>query len=458
MATNFTMEELMNFPLLHFAQANYKGHDNVFNSAMDFYYLVLNYRHTEDDDVRDRIIEHINLFTSPGREPQFDVHAFHSYVPTVAGLALVKHTPNLFAALKKDTKHRVNVLMKAFAVLGIMYTSSNNWYLYNLAMFHAWSKEQAPNLSIPTFFAALGARYYAGSEEAFKELVMGEGEAFDYDGFIAELQECGFNRAIRTFAHQTQESDIDGIEFATIKDLMETRAQEKQFYGITVNKIPEEIGRGRGVHFPYSIKDFISSKDGYAAWYNIDTTEERHEKSTCAFKNGVDIYGECYKDRIPTYLLRYIFNGGKCKNEIPVNKYASWIQHTGAEQILDSNGGTLTAHTMESDKINPSLGKDGMISEFDAGGRSDMTYCYLDFAMASVIVSVCKELGYIDDGEVWTNAISLYKNGAEDLFYKDEVGFVGYNAWDQDYKAVECQNCNFPFYRISCMIHQENLK
>ena len=69
MAKEFTAEELMVYPLLHFAQPNYKEHDNVFNSAMAFYYLVLKYRETEDDDIRARIIEHIDLFTSPVREP-----------------------------------------------------------------------------------------------------------------------------------------------------------------------------------------------------------------------------------------------------------------------------------------------------------------------------------------------------------------------------------------------------
>lgn len=453
MAKEFTTEELMVYPLLHFAQPNYKEHDNVFNSAMAFYYLVVKYRETEDDDIRARIIEHIDLFTSPGREPQFDVHAFHSYVPTTAGLALVKQTPNLFAALTKDQKKRVDVIMRAFGLFGTMYSSSDNWYRYNLAMFHGWNKTMAPNLMIPTFFAALGARYYAGSEEAFRDLLMRGKERFDYDGFIGELKECGFVRALRTFAYPMAKSEIEGVEFATIKDLMETREQKVQFYGITTSKIPEGIGTAQGIHFPYSIRDEIDYKpDGSRkVWLNCDG------EGTYIGKTFGVYYGS-YKDRIPAYLLRYIFNGGECVNSVTVKQYKDWVHRIATEDVLNAKGEELTAHTEESTEQNPSLGKDGMISEFDIGGRSDITYCYLDFAMATVIVSVCKELGFIDGGEVWERALALYRNGSEDLFYKDRVGYVGYNSWDQDYREVRRKDCDFPFYRVARMLYEENKK
>lgn len=446
-----TKEEMMQVPLLHFAQPNYKEHDNVFNSAMAFYGLVLDYRKTEDDDVRDRILAHIRLFTQSGREPQFDVHAFHSYVPTCAGLALVKHTPALYEVLSKDVKNRVRIIMRAFALLGMLYTDSDNWLMYNLGMFHPVSKEQAPNLIVPTMFTVLGARYFAGSEDAFKELVFKGKDTFDYDEFIGELRDCGFRRALRSFAHGTAQSEIEGIEFATVKDLMETRTTAKQFYGITTSKIPEYIGAGKGIHLPYSIKDVIdSSADGaaYRVWYRIDGEEEY-------FSDTEKIYKHCAADRNPAYLVRYIFNGGECKNEVEVAKYANGIHHLGKEPVLNRNGEALTAHTQASDKVNPSLGKSGMIAEFDISARSDMTYCYLDFAMAAVIVSVCREFGFVDDGEVWGRALTLFHNGSEDLFYKDEVGYVGYNAWNQDYAEVVKKDCAHPFYRIAKAIYDE---
>lgn len=463
MATNFTKEELLIFPLLRFNQPNFKEHDEVFNSAMVFYYLVLNYRKTKDEEIKNRIIEHIQTFTYGGCEPQFDAHAFHSYVPTTSAIALVKHTPSLYDSLSDDIKHRLDVIMRAFAVLGMAFTSASNTPRYTLCMFHEWRKRYTANLLIPTYFAVLGAYYYAGSDEDFRYLVMRDkkadwGTVFDYDEFISELKTCGFRRALRTFTHEIPQVEVEGMTCATIRDFFETH-EEKNLYGISMKGIPEFLGRTAGIVSHYIMKDHIkSSANSTGYFYAIENLTEINGEIRDNYPNGLYRYGNCYRDRIPAYLLQHIFNGGECRNEVECKYYPEWPKRNVTKPVYNDDGETFVAHTNASEKVNPSLGKEGMIAEFDCGARSDITYCYLDFAMATVIVSVCKELGYVDDGEVWANVIELYKNGSADLLYKDEVGYVGYNYWNQDYAPIEKKNCWYPFYCVACMIHEDNLK
>lgn len=429
------LAEILQLDLLDFKKNNYKGHDVVFNGAMTLFYLVKKYYDGEDksDSIVSRIKEHVILICSGGHEPHFDAGAFHSYVPTSASICMIKDC-DLWNEFDAETHARLDLIMEMFVYLGVFCTRRTNAYSMGPGMRRKFYRGFPNNISLTVFAPMIFAGKYFGAD-GVEDLLA----SFDYDSVTRRLKQAGFTRTLEIWPEDGgngRDTSFEELRGDTLKQVCTSTSDPVFRYSY---KDGQAIGKGVGIRIGYGIPDEFGAKDetsGAPVFYNLQNIED-----------------------FAAYLVRRVFCAGEIKNEVELAEYDHPYLRREKEYVLDQDGERVVASIMPTRETNPALGKPGMIQEFDFNNRSDMTYCYLDFSMATVIISACESMGICNkEHPVWGECVQLAKNGSEDLLFKDSVGYIGYNTWANDFAPVERKNCDYAFFKIAKSLYNEYVK
>ena len=99
------------------------------NGSTAFLTLALEEFHCpKGGEVRDRILEHLRNLIAGGNEPRFEVLPYWSYVPVTAGIALAKKTPSVWGELTEDEIERLDLIMRAHAIISCYGTDDDNFF------------------------------------------------------------------------------------------------------------------------------------------------------------------------------------------------------------------------------------------------------------------------------------------------------------------------------------------
>ena len=166
--------------------------NGVFYSASGLLYLLMEERRRPSEEVNARIIAHLENLVSGGKEPRFDNCCFWSYDPLSGAIAVAKRTPSVWDKLKTETKDRLDLVMKCFAVMSAFGTHDENDYSTGVGMGGNFGKNWNPNYRLANVAPILAAVGYFGSAKAVNDLLV----SFDYDEYQKKLHEYGFTRTL----------------------------------------------------------------------------------------------------------------------------------------------------------------------------------------------------------------------------------------------------------------------
>ena len=342
-------------------------------SASAFQYLVLEYRRCDRiPAIKEKIKENLVSITTSGKEPSFNLGINWHYPMIVNSIALVKDT-DIWGELEEDTKNRLTCLMKCFAYMLHYAHDKDNHYETGLGRNTHFGKKWAPNITASTIGYALPLAHFFGGNQAMVDLYT----SFDYESFIAELNEYGFTKALATFSTPAIDTEY-GFQIPSAKEILEGSATE-QYVVETRNGLTNISygGYGAGIKRKFFCDSFSP--------FPIGITD-------------------------PTLFTRLI----TIVYMLPVKSSITFGNYIA--KIAD-------------DTVSPEEGKKGMFFEFNhkwRSGRSWPQHAMIDFAIMNSCLSTIEELGLFNlDNTV--NAKNLMATGNNDLIYKLEHGYNGYN-------------------------------
>ena len=176
---------------------NYDRDGNVESLASALLYLAVGeYQEPRSDMIHERILASVRNLIAGGREPGFNAGPNHSYAPLALALAVIRHTPTLWAALGEDERARLDLIMECFAIATAFVTHDDNYYRTGVALtgnfYKTWNANHRLAMTVPIvgsalYFSADGADGAARVNAVFHD--------FSYDRFIEKFDRYGFLRA-----------------------------------------------------------------------------------------------------------------------------------------------------------------------------------------------------------------------------------------------------------------------
>jgi hypothetical protein len=342
-------------------------------SASALQYLVLAYIEDKSNEtIKQKILEHLNNLTTPGNEPAFGLATNWCYPMLVNSIALIRKQP-LWDELNIETQNKLHCLMKCFAYILHYACDKDNAYETSLRRDSHWSKAWAPNSRINFLCYAPILADYFGGREAFADLFVN----FDYDAFIAGLEECKFTRALETFTTPEVETDF-GFTIPSAREILEGAREDQYYYN--PNALSNSIlygGTGKGIkrEFLYSKRLLIPASD----------------------------------NNIIKRAFGLVYNK-VCKSKV----------------VFDDIEAGIVDNT-----ISPYEGQFGMIFELDEnwrGGRSCINKATIDFAITTSCLSAARALGLFDlSDSLFDDLRDRIHAGNNDLIYKLEHGYNSLN-------------------------------
>ena len=342
-------------------------------------------------EVRDRILEHLRNLIAGGNEPRFEVLPYWSYVPVTAGIALAKKTPSVWGELTADEIERLDLIMRAHAIISCYGTDDDNFFRTGPGLHGNYCKGWNPNYRFANVGPIIFSTLYFGSSEIVNGFFMN----FDYDEIIAEFRRFGFTRAEACWTTETHEAkDEEG------------------------NPVLDESGK------PIIV---LGGRDLLTKGGNAYAYDRRYKGKLTEAGYGIGVKGNTYTymghtlDELPEIfnkLLLCNYGGGVSRDE-QYNEDKSikigWTDHENAEKM---GAGP-----------NPMLGREGMMRELGLPSRSSVGYSAHDFMLVMSIMDTMRALGAYDPNE-YPEIYRMMIVGNEDFLYKCKVGyFSGVNVW-----------------------------
>ncbi len=219
---------------------------------------------------KDAALTLLRSLIAGGNEPLCSTSCFWSHSVVSAALLLVKNTPVIYDELTQDEIDRIELLEKCLAIAGNWGYNDENDYATGPDLKGNFGKTWNPNHRhsyLPTVL--MGALYF-GSDE-LNEIYT----SFDYDEYMAKLEEYGF-------------TNIIGAWSAAGKDLMENGGDAVLVgnQGINNQKPGDPAGTGKGVKIPFKYMGI-----------GLDDIEGIYEKLLDATYKGTVVNGfgsDCY--------------------------------------------------------------------------------------------------------------------------------------------------------------------
>ena len=377
MTHNELIELALSSDLCSILSEEYDHRPMPLRPASAFNFLVLEYKRCNCvPEVKEKIKQNLISITTGGKEPSFNLGLNWHYPMIVNSIALVKET-DIWGELEEDTKNRLTCLMKCFAYMLHYAHDKDNHYETGLGRNTHFGKKWAPNITASTVGYALPLAHFFGGRQAMIDLYT----SFDYEAFIAELNEYGFTKALATFSAPAIDTEY-GFQIPSAKEILEGSATD-QYVIETRNELMNVSygGYGAGIKrefFCNSLSPFSISIDDPTLFTRLINT---------------------------IYML-------PVKSNITFDNYVA--------RIADGS-------------VSPEEGKKGMFFELNhkwRGGRSCPQHAMIDFAIMNSCLSAIEELGLFNlDNTV--DAKGRMTTGNNDLIYKLEHGYLGYNDHPQ---------------------------
>ena len=381
------IKEMLETPLMSFT-SDRTLNDNRANSlekALALFSLVLSENESPAEDIRERMIAHLESVTSAEVAPSFEAICLWCYCPLTASIALAKATPTVWEALGDDTRERLDFIMECFVYLESLATSDYNDYNTGPGLAGNYNKKWNPNYRLANVPVMIFATHYFGDGDMARgaETVNGLIHSFDesaYERVISTFEAYGWHRAydIWTTPARVHEDGTSGRDARTML-LYGGRTYALNYKHEFVTK---EAGDGLGV-----------TNGGQDYLYH-----------------GARL---CEPQRIIEDLLCYNYSGGEVKSEHCYD--------------VDKDGVAERVAWIVGELKSPYEGRLGMMKEFASGNRSSTGYCSHDFVLCTCLVAAARALGIYDVREN-EELRSMIEVGNADFLFKNEHGYQSFST------------------------------
>ena len=180
-----------------------------------------------------RILSHIRYFLVSGNEPSMRVGPYWGYSVTASALTLLKKTPHLWNLLDASEQRKIDEIMRSFVITAAWATSDQNDYYTGPELRGNYKKTWNPNHRSPFVLSILFATIYFDNDvNKISEILT----TFDYDAFVAMLEEEGFTSAKATVTTAGKALFEEGGKAFLLEN-------------------NEPAGEGKGVKYPYLYRE-----------------------------------------------------------------------------------------------------------------------------------------------------------------------------------------------------------
>lgn len=339
------------------------------NEAAALLFMLLHEHHIDGtQQIKERILKHIQSIITPGCEPPIDAYKYHSFLFLTASLALAKRTDSIWCELDTEQKQRIDCLMRAFAYIANFITNDANDYKTGIGLMGCVYKKWNPNYRLSLVSPMIFCVSYFGGIDHINEILLN----FDYDAEIALFESYGFTNLFDRWS-TLGVCDNDGQYYAGAEELLMDGGEAR----IYDRKNHNAVAAGTGV--------------GVRVEYLYEGTNEL--------------------PKIIESLILHCYSGGAVTSRTDVNVDGIYDAY-----ILDGS-------------LSPYEGQAGMMKEFNSGDahgmRNHAGYCQKDFCLALGLLAACRELG-IYDITTNTELFDMVCVGNGDLIYKLEHGYHSY--------------------------------